>query len=172
MFYSEIGKLTVEYLKFNTITNIEYLKNFKQDHLFITIIFEKNEDFRLIPYRYFEEKRQYNPDTENIELRRCASSYNYNSSILDNNLLITIDFICGNITFNRIMNRNFFFDYYLSDGNVIKFENFINSSRYSIGYLISQRNRNEVFKVKPILTFQLSNVLYDKDNISVSINFN
>ena len=196
--------MSVEYLRFNTITNIEYSSGFEQDSFFLSIIFEKNEYFQYIPYFYLKDKSQHNFNS--IEEENCILRYindnnlesikflntfeylkrkNYNKENLkklnDNFKFglwfqishdpeyVSIQFICNNITLDQIMNRNFFYDYYLGDGIDIEYRKFINSSRYSIGYLLSQNIQNEVNQLKPVLSLQLNNVLYNKDHIQVSI---
>lgn len=181
LFYSQLGKLTAEYLQFNSITKIEYLRKFEQDTLFISIVLEFNNfDFDNIIRYYHRKNQQDNYDNHNkyIAEQNCLSSYGLRSirSTLyhpyndkDNDVITAIKFICNNITFNQIMDKNFFHYYYLSDGIDIEFIKFINSSRYSIGYFISQKSRKDMYPLKPILTYQMKNILYDKEHNFVSL---
>ena len=160
------------------------MRKLEQDKFFITIVFEMNDHLHRIK-RYFSKKYNLNyDDSLNIKLEnKCLSKYlsgnisatstNYNyQDKLDNDELMYIKLICNNLTLDQMMNRNFFYDYYLSEGIDIKFKEFINTSRYTIGYLISRKIKNERYALKPLLTFQMNNVLCDQDNILVSNIFN
>ena len=50
-----------------------------------------------------------------------------------------------------------------------KFKRFMRSKRLSIGYLISQKIKNEESPFNPVLTRQLTNISYNRDKNSVSI---
>ena len=177
LFYSELGKLSVEYLQFNTINNIEYMSEFQQDKLFISIVLESDERFieRHIK-RYYMRNIIINDNIYSLTINKvgvkCLKNYNINHNNEDNisnEVIMAINFICFNLTFDQIMDRNFFFDYFLSDGINIKFNQFINSSRFSFGYLLSQKIKDEPNTLKTVVTLQLNNVLYDQANNLVSI---
>ena len=187
LFYSQLGKLSVEYLQFKTITNIEYVTKFQQDNLFISIVIDIFElDFEYIRLYFGIENKEENHFDVNFSIhykdspeRKCLSSYQLSSTkwilVYDNDKkfdpgeLVAIQFICYNITFNHIMDKNLFHDNYLSDRIDIQLKQFINSNIYSIGYLVSQKIDKDPFSLKPVLTYQLNNVSYDQDNILVSI---
>ena len=135
------------------------------------------EDYKHI---HFYKCRRNNRDYyENYDQeQKCLAKYGLMSEIsvdsniedkFENNLLITMKFICLNITIDDLMNRYFFHDYYLNDGIDIDFKQFMNSSRFTIGYLISQKLKNNQNPLKPVLTSELYDVQYDQNNISVSM---
>ena len=68
------------------------------------------------------------------------------------------------------MDKKFFHDYYLQDLIGFTLKEFIKSNRYSIGYSVSQKIKQDYWVIKPVLTYQLNNVSYDQDNNLVSIN--
>ena len=175
IFFSELGKLSIEYLSFNTITNIEYIEKFDQDKFFISIVLEMDKDLSHIQ-QYYNGKNNfmYNFNWK----QKCLKSYGYfpntvfsnysNENDFDNDEIMYLTLICNNLTLDQIMDRNFFYDYYLNEGIDIQFKQFINSSRYSFGYLISPKIKNDMYYLKPVLTFQMKNVSYDHDNLLVS----
>ena len=182
LFYSELGKLSVEYLQFNTITNIEYVRIIHQDNLFISIVLQIFEDDFEYIRNYHGIETYSNINYKDDPERKCLSNYgltsfmHYKYSLLDrdnmnydNDELAKILFICNNITLDHIIDRSFFYYKYMSDGIDIRFNQFINSSRFSIGYSVSQKAKDDSFPFQPVLTYQLNNVLYDQDNIFVSI---
>ena len=183
LFYSEIGKLSVEYLQFDTITNIEYLKKFETD-LYFSVIIDRVYDFQDIKRKYWKlknpHKYNYQYDVNFEEVFKCYSSFGIDSDIyefynnadnLDNDELITISIICNNITLDQIMHRNLFYREFLDQGIDIHFNKFIDSSRYSIGFVISQKIKRDEYPLRPLLTVKFNNVSYGRVNIPVSINF-
>ena len=177
LFYSELGKLSDEYLQFNTITNIEYMRKFERDSIFITMVLEMNNDFDF--EKIYGKKHQIHYNDWYVKKEKCLSSLKseffkiYNDDDdenFDKDELTLIKLICNNISLVEIMERNFFYDYFLSNVFDIQFSQFINSSRYSIGYLISNEIKNDqVYPMKPVLTLQMKNILYDHDHILVCI---
>ena len=171
LFYSELGKLSIEYLQFNTITNIEYKNEFQQDKLFISFFLEHNIPYSFIKFYYsnYSNIRKFYSDI-NKNGTKCLDSFNLKNiqDNISNEEIISINFICYNITFNQIMNKHFFYDYYLRYGIDIQSKHFINSGQYSIGYLTSQKIKKDKFPLKPVVSLRLNNVKYDQLNNSVS----
>ena len=173
LIYSQIVKLSVEYLQFNKITNLGYVNKFKQDSIYISIVLETNLDFESIRRHLCADDNSCYK-RENLK-HKCLSNYGIDSDkyidekYFDNDYITSVQFICNNITYKKMMDKNLFNVYFINDGMDIELKKFINSSRYSIGYFIAQKIKNEYYPFKPVLTFQLNNVSYDQDNNFVSI---
>ena len=125
------------------------LPKFDERNCFLNYDLKSKKSFKFKENPYIYEK---NFDEKNFDFERIT----------------TILFICNDITFDQIMNKNFFYDFYLSDAFHIQLKQFINSSQYSIGYSVSQKMKKDEYPFKPILTYRLTNTFYDQNNIFVS----
>ena len=129
LFYSQLCKLSVEYLQYNTITNIEYKRKFEQDNIYISIVLDVNRnDLFYIKY-YYGIANNYNIDYENSLEQKCLSSHGIMSYMNDdddliinyeevaklgNDKIVAFQFICLNITLDQIMDKIFFYYNYES----------------------------------------------------------
>ena len=173
IFYSQLGKLSVEYLQFKSITEIEYVRQFEQDTIFISIVLDPArfnfEFFRLYSLCNYDQDCYHIEHQKYHLIEKCLASYGLKyygyvyEKEFDYDEITSIMFNCHNITFKVIMGRQLFHDFFMNDGIDIQFKQFINSSRYSIGYFISPNVKSDINPFKPVLTVQVNDVLYDKD---------
>ena len=84
LFYSELGKLSVEYLQFDTITNIEYMRKFELNNLFISIVLESSNLDTMHYIKHFYDKESVQKiyshhDYQDYPELKCLLSYNITS---------------------------------------------------------------------------------------------